>query len=62
MIENTMDHISRILGKDPVQVRLNNMNLIDKEALSTMIADLKVSSNYETRVQDIKLFNNVRHS
>ncbi|XP_044006015.1 xanthine dehydrogenase/oxidase-like [Aphidius gifuensis] len=58
MIENIMDHISRIVKIDPVEVRLNNMNSIDKEALSTMIADLKVSSNYETRLHDIKLFNN----
>lgn len=60
MIENIMDHISRIVKIDPVEVRLNNMNSIDKEALSTMIADLKVSSNYETRLHDIKLFNSVR--
>lgn len=59
MIENIMEHISQATGKDPIQVRLNNMNATDKEILDKMITDLKTTSDYDARQRSIKIFNNV---
>ncbi|XP_008544021.1 uncharacterized protein LOC103568824 isoform X1 [Microplitis demolitor] len=57
MSENIMEHISKVLNKDPTEVRLNNMSAQDKEALSKMIDDLKISSDYEARQRSVRLFN-----
>lgn len=54
-----MEHISKVLNKDPTEVRLNNMSAQDKEALSKMIDDLKISSDYEARQRSVRLFNSV---
>lgn len=59
MSENIMEHISRTLNKDPIEVKLSNMNAPDKEVLSKMIDDLKMSSDYEARQRSVRLFNTV---
>ncbi|XP_015110494.1 xanthine dehydrogenase [Diachasma alloeum] len=57
MAENMMENIAQALGKDPVEVRLNNMNATDKEPLSRMIADIKQTSDYTARVEAVRMFN-----
>ncbi|XP_034939273.1 xanthine dehydrogenase 1-like [Chelonus insularis] len=58
MVETIMENIAKELGLDPTEVRLGNMEPTSKESLSKMIEDLKVSSDYETRIRSIRLFNN----
>lgn len=60
MIEQVMERIARITGKDPLEVRMINMNDTDKQMLTPLIDELKKSSDYENRLIDIKKFNNVR--
>ncbi|KAL0109816.1 hypothetical protein PUN28_013467 [Cardiocondyla obscurior] len=57
MIENIMEHIASVMKKDPLQVRLANMNDTDKAALETMIKDLSESADYEMRKQKVNTFN-----
>ena len=59
MAESIMEHIARVLGKDPLEIRLLNMNATDKEALVPMIEDIKKSSDYDTRKRAINEFNSV---
>lgn len=59
MIENIMEHIARVtMKKDPMQVRLANMNDMDKAALEPMIKDLLKSADYEIRKRAVETFNN----
>ncbi|XP_036145981.1 xanthine dehydrogenase/oxidase [Monomorium pharaonis] len=58
MMENIMEHIAKITKKDPVQVRLANMNEVDKAALEPMIKDLSKSADYEMRKRAVDTFNN----
>lgn len=62
MAESIMEHIARTLGKDPLEVRILNMNAPDKEALLPMIDDMKRTSDYEKRKKAVATFNNVRGS
>ncbi|XP_018304049.1 xanthine dehydrogenase/oxidase-like [Mycetomoellerius zeteki] len=57
MIENIMEHIARVTKKDPVEVRLSNMNDVDKTVLETMIKDLSKSADYEMRKRAVEIFN-----
>ncbi|XP_018394514.1 PREDICTED: xanthine dehydrogenase/oxidase-like [Cyphomyrmex costatus] len=57
MIENIMEHIARVTKKDPVEVRLSNMNNIDKTVLEAMIKDLSKSADYEMRKRAVEIFN-----
>lgn len=57
MIENIMEHIARVTKKDPVEVRLSNMNDVDKTVLETMIKDLSKSADYEVRKRAVEIFN-----
>lgn len=59
MTENMIEHIAKVTGKDPVDVRLANMDETDKAALQPMIEDLKKSSDFDTRRAAVKTFNNV---
>lgn len=52
-----MEHIAKVTKKDPVQVRLANMNDVDKTALKTMVNDLTKSADYEMRKRNIETFN-----
>lgn len=58
MLENIMEHIAKVMKKDPVQVRLANMNDADKTILEPMINDLFKSADYETRKKAVETFNN----
>ncbi|XP_011694373.1 PREDICTED: xanthine dehydrogenase/oxidase-like isoform X2 [Wasmannia auropunctata] len=58
MIENIMEHIARVLKKDPLQVKLANMNDVDKAALEPMIKGLAKSADYEMRKRAVDTFNN----
>jgi len=57
MIEVLMEHIARVTKKDPVQVRLANMNDVDKAALKPIIKDLYKSADYDMRKQAVETFN-----
>lgn len=57
MIENIMEHIARTTRKDPIQVRLANMNKEDKAKLEPMINDLIKSADYDMRKQNVDTFN-----
>ncbi|XP_063993360.1 uncharacterized protein LOC135171019 [Diachasmimorpha longicaudata] len=57
MTENMMENIAQVLGKDPVDVRLKNMNATDKAPLSQMIDDIKQTSDYTARVEAVRMFN-----
>ncbi|XP_018363392.1 PREDICTED: xanthine dehydrogenase/oxidase-like [Trachymyrmex cornetzi] len=57
MLENIMEHIARVMKKDPVEVRLSNMNDVDKPILETMIKDLSKSADYEIRKRAVEIFN-----
>ena len=61
MIETIMERIAKATGKDPIDVRIANMNPDDKKALEPMIAELKKTSEYDKRLKDIKKFNNVSY-
>ncbi|XP_025155411.1 xanthine dehydrogenase/oxidase isoform X3 [Harpegnathos saltator] len=58
MIEHIMEHIARVTKKDPVQVRLLNMQSEHKSVLETMIKDLTKSADYEMRKRVVETFNN----
>ncbi|XP_025074449.1 indole-3-acetaldehyde oxidase-like [Pogonomyrmex barbatus] len=58
MIENIMEHIARVTKKDPLQIRLANMNDVHKAVLELMIKDLSKSANYEMRKRAVETFNN----
>lgn len=57
MSENLMEHIARVTKKDPVQVKLANMNDTDKPVLEKMIKDLFKSADYDMRKQAVETFN-----
>lgn len=56
IIENVMEHISKVTGQDPISVRLENMN--DK-TLAELTKDVRKSSDYDIRLKGIKEFNKV---
>lgn len=58
MLENIMEHIAKVTKKDPLQVRLANMNDTDRAVLEPMINDLSKSADYETRKRAVETFNN----
>ncbi|XP_012273308.1 xanthine dehydrogenase/oxidase [Orussus abietinus] len=57
MAENIMEHIGRTVSKDPLDVRMANMNEEDKAVLQPMIEDLKKSADYEARKKAVNVFN-----
>ncbi|XP_071582254.1 uncharacterized protein [Temnothorax nylanderi] len=58
MTENIMKHIAKVTKRDPLKVRLANMNDVDKVALESMIKDLSKSADYEMRKRAVETFNN----
>lgn len=61
MIENIMEHIAAKVNKDPLEVKLINMNPEDKGVLEPLIEDLKKSADYDSRKRAVEMFNNVRN-
>lgn len=55
-IEHVMEHIAKTVKKNPIEVRINNINK-DHDQLLQMINELKISSDYEGRQQSIKAYN-----
>jgi xanthine dehydrogenase molybdopterin-binding subunit B len=51
-----MQHIAKVVKKDPVQVRLNNMRR-DDNVMPQMVKDLKVSPDYDARKEGVDEFN-----
>jgi xanthine dehydrogenase molybdopterin-binding subunit B len=51
-----MEHIAQTVKKDPIEVRINNMNKGDGVLLQ-MINELKSSSDYDARRQNIEAHN-----
>ncbi|CAG5043721.1 unnamed protein product [Parnassius apollo] len=56
MIEYIMEQISHHTGKDPIDIRLLNM-IKENNPIPELIEQLKVDSNYEIRLADVKNFN-----
>ncbi|XP_058788859.1 xanthine dehydrogenase/oxidase-like isoform X2 [Phymastichus coffea] len=56
-IEHIMERIARVTGKDPLDVKIINMNPADKEALMPMIEELKKTSDYKQRKTAVDKFN-----
>ncbi|XP_069693946.1 uncharacterized protein [Periplaneta americana] len=56
MIEHIMEHIAKVVKKEPMDVRLINIPAEDK-AIHEMIQDLKKSSDFDARKQSIDEFN-----
>lgn len=55
--EHMMEHIARVVGKDPLEVRLLNMNEKDKEQVGPMIENLSSSADFEMRKRAVETFN-----
>ncbi|KDR17215.1 hypothetical protein L798_08320, partial [Zootermopsis nevadensis] len=55
-IENVMEHIAKVVQKDPIEVRIKNLKQ-DDSTMRNMIKDLKVSAEYEERKHNIDEFN-----
>lgn len=53
-----MEHIAKVVQKDPIEVRIKNLKQDDSTILK-MIEDLKVSAEYEERKQNVEEFNKV---
>jgi xanthine dehydrogenase molybdopterin-binding subunit B len=51
-----MHHIAKVVKKDPVEVKLNNMSN-DDNATPQMVKDLIVSADYSVRKESIDEFN-----
>ncbi|KAG5312449.1 XDH dehydrogenase, partial [Acromyrmex insinuator] len=57
IMENMMEHIAKVTKQDPIEVRLANMNDMDKSILKTMIKDLSNLTNYKENKDSIDDFN-----
>lgn len=57
MIENVMEKIAYHTGKDPLEVRLNNINQEPNYPIPEMINQLKNDADYEKRKKDVDNFN-----
>lgn len=58
MIEHIMERIAKTTKKDPLKVKLANMDDESKATLESMIKDLIKSADYENRKRAVETFNN----
>lgn len=59
MSEHMIERIARVTGRDPVEVRLTNMNDDVRKILEPMINEIKKTSEYDKRMRDVNKFNSV---
>ena len=61
MIEAVMEHAAGVAGMDPLEFKLNNLmelgDSAEENPIAQMVADLKISSDYTTRVTAAQEFN-----
>ncbi|XP_076232212.1 xanthine dehydrogenase/oxidase [Calliopsis andreniformis] len=57
IVENMMEHIGKVVGKDSVEVRLSNMPDVHKKILEPMIEEMCKNADYDARKMNIKAFN-----
>jgi xanthine dehydrogenase molybdopterin-binding subunit B len=53
-----MEHIAKVVQKDPIDVRLKNLKKDDSN-IQTMIEDLKIMADFEERKRNVQDFNKV---
>ena len=53
-----MEHIAKVVQKDPIDVRLKNMKE-DDSIVQNMIEDLKIKADFEERKRNVEEFNKV---
>jgi xanthine dehydrogenase molybdopterin-binding subunit B len=56
-----MEHIAKVIKKDPIDVRLKNLKKDDSN-VQNMIEDLKIKADFEARKRNIEDFNKVSHT
>jgi len=54
-----MEHIAKAIKKDPIDVRLKNLQKDDNSNVQNMIEDLKITADFEARKRNIEYFNKV---
>lgn len=60
MIESVMDHIAYELNKDPIQVRLANVES-SNDTMPQIVKEMKSISEYEERKKAVEDFNSVSY-
>jgi hypothetical protein len=53
-----MEHIAKVIKKDPIDVRLKNLKKDDSN-VQNMIEDLKITADFEARKRNVEEFNKV---
>jgi len=53
-----MEHIAKVVKKDPIDVRLANLSKDDSN-IQNMIEDMKVIADFEERKRNVEEFNKV---
>jgi len=57
-IEHVMEHIAKVVKRDPIDVRLKNVKKDDSN-IENMIEDLKIKADFEERKRNVEEFNKV---
>jgi len=57
-IEHVMEHVAKVIKKDPIDVRLKNLKKDDPN-VQNMIEDLKIKADFEERKRNVEEFNKV---
>lgn len=56
-MENLMEHIAAVVNKSSIDVRIANLKSSDYDAVTSMIKDVKESSDFENRKAQVDKFN-----
>ncbi|XP_054016678.1 uncharacterized protein LOC128897052 isoform X1 [Hylaeus anthracinus] len=57
MTENLMEHIAKMINKDALEVKLQNMDATHKSMLQPMIEELTKNADYQMRKRAVEAFN-----
>lgn len=57
--EHIIEHIAHDIGKDPLSVRMRNLD--KKYPIENLIKEIKEKSDYDSRKAGVDTFNKVRH-